>query len=73
MSLSFAPWTVLAFPYNSLNWENSFGLRLPTTDWNLTCTDPPGGGQTRTLTSSMIRAAQGKRKPGPQGAGWYTP
>jgi hypothetical protein len=23
---------VLAFPYNSLSWENSFGLRLPTTD-----------------------------------------
>ncbi len=28
--------TFLAFPYNSLSWENSFGLRLPTTDWELT-------------------------------------
>jgi hypothetical protein len=28
--------TVLVFPYNSLSWENSFGLRLPTTDWELT-------------------------------------
>jgi hypothetical protein len=40
VSLSFAPWTVLAFPYNSLSWENSFGLRLPTTDWELTMYRP---------------------------------
>jgi hypothetical protein len=32
VSLSFAPWIMLALPYNSLSWENSFGFRLPTTD-----------------------------------------
>ena len=26
---------MLALPYNSLSWENSFGFRLPTTDWKL--------------------------------------
>jgi len=35
-----AAWTVLAFLYNSLSWENSFGLRLPTTDWEMTMYRP---------------------------------
>jgi hypothetical protein len=38
--------TFLAFPYNSLSWENSFGLRLPTTDWEMTMYRPSDSGQT---------------------------
>jgi len=32
--------TVLALPYNSLSWENSFGFRLSATDWKLTPYQP---------------------------------
>ena len=38
--LSLTEQTIPAFPYNSLSWENSFGLRLPTTDWELTMYRP---------------------------------
>lgn len=63
--------TVLALPFNSLSWENSFGFRLPDDGSG---TDPlrhPGSGQTRTLTSSTVLRGARAQEPGPQGAGWY--
>jgi hypothetical protein len=38
--LSLALWTMLALPYSSLSWENSFGFRLSATDWKPTLYRP---------------------------------
>jgi hypothetical protein len=61
--------TVLALPFNSLSWENSFRLRLPATDWELTLYRPPDSGQTQTLTSSAVLRGAGHKNPARTRAG----